>query len=312
LTEIAIVGVGGVGGYFGGKLAHAARRVPGSRVSFLARGAHLAAIRQTGLALDCAEGLLSCVPSFATDDAADLPPADLYVLCVKSFDLDGALERLAPSVRSGATILPLLNGVDIAQRVKARVPSCAVLPACAYVGTAIERPGLVKQRGGACLIIFGPEAPGGAVDPSISGILAAAGIKHELRENPWPDIWMKFLFISPFSLVSAEAAATLGAVLASKADLGRVEAIMGEIMAIASAKGIALPSDAALRTIKTAASFPFEATTSFYRDYMDASRKDERDALGSAIIRMGTELGIATPETEGVLAKLESRMPWPI
>jgi 2-dehydropantoate 2-reductase len=310
--EIAIVGVGGVGGYFGGKLAHAARRIPGSRVSFLARGAHSAAIRENGLALDCDEGLLSCVPSFVADDAADLPPADLYLLCVKSFDLDAALERLAPSVRSGASILPLLNGVDIAQRVKTRVPSCAVLPACAYVGTAIERPGLVKQRGGACSILFGPEALGGAVDPAIPGILAAAGIKHELRQNPWPDIWMKFLFISPFSLVSADASASIGAVLASKADLGRVEAIMGEIMAIASAKGIALPDDAIERTIKIAASFPFEATTSFFRDYTDASRKDERDAVGSAIIRMGSALGVATPMTEGVLAKLESRKPGPI
>jgi hypothetical protein len=75
--EIAIVGVGGVGGYFGGKLAHAARRIPGSRVSCLARGAHLAAIRRMGITLDCDEGLLSCVPSFAVDDAADLPPAGL-------------------------------------------------------------------------------------------------------------------------------------------------------------------------------------------------------------------------------------------
>jgi 2-dehydropantoate 2-reductase len=81
---------------------------------------------------------------------------------------------------------------------------------------------------------------------------------------------------------------------------------MGEIMAIASAKGIALPDDAAERTIKTASSFPFESTTSFFRDYADPSRKDERDALGSAIIRMGLELGVATPETEEVLAGFSS------
>jgi len=313
---ISVIGVGGVGGYFGGKLALAAQRVPGLRIAFLARGAHLEAIKRDGLVLDAEESVSVCVPALATDDPSLLPPSDLYLVCVKGYDLENALSSLAPFIPDGASMMPLLNGVDIAARVRsamtrAALPRVALLPACVYVGTKIEKPGTVKQRGGEARIIFGPERPGLPVDARVREAFDTSGIRYAFMDDPWPEIWMKYLFISSFSLVCAEAGATLGQVAASESLMARAKAVMAEIVALARAKGVALPEDAIELTAAKPSGFPASATTSFYRDYVDPERKDERDVMGYAILRMGKEIGVGTPLVAEIMWKLEREKPLP-
>ncbi len=308
---ISVIGVGGVGGYFGGKLSLAMPRLPGLNVVFLARGEHLAVIKRKGLTLDAEEGVSVCFPSIATDRVEELPPSELYLLCVKGYDLDEVCISLAPRLPAGASVMPLLNGVDIAERVKRLLPRAMILPACVYVGTKIEKPGVVKQRGGEARIIFGPERPGLTVDARIAELFTAAGIRFELKDDPWPEIWMKYLFIASYSLVCAEADATLGQAAASGSIMGKARSVMGEIAAIARAKGTNLPADAVERTAAKARDFPPAATTSFHRDYADPSRRDERDIMGGAILRMGKELSLPVPVTAEIHAELVRRKPSP-
>src|SRR5688500_4686710 len=149
IQNVAVIGVGGVGGYFGGKLC----QKPDLNISFIARGEHLRTIQRDGLLLSTeAEGDLVCKPTLATDQITSLPRQDLILLCVKEFDLSAVLIELKPLISMQTIILPLLNGMDVYERIRRIISTAIVLPACVYVGTHIERPGKVNQRGGACKI----------------------------------------------------------------------------------------------------------------------------------------------------------------
>ena len=148
--------MGGVGGYFGGKLCRL--QSSGISISFVARGEHLRAMQESGLLLSSEDdGDLVCKPALATDDFGRLPRLDLCLICVKEFDLSSILSRLEPITCDDTIFLPLLNGVDVYSRIRAVIKKGIVLPACVYVGTHIERPGKVSQKGGACKILFGPD-----------------------------------------------------------------------------------------------------------------------------------------------------------
>ena len=158
IKNIGVIGVGGVGGYFGGKLCSLAANGGDLNIAFVARGAHLRAIQEAGLLLSSEkDGDLVCKPTLATDDFRSLPRLDLCMLCVKEFDLAAVLSRLERITDDATILLPLLNGMDVYSRVRAVIKNAIVLPACVYVGTHIERPGKVVQRGGACKILFGPD-----------------------------------------------------------------------------------------------------------------------------------------------------------
>ena len=157
--------MGGVGGYFGGKLCRL--QSSGISVSFIARGDHLRAIQECGLLLSSEdEGELVCKPALVTDDFESLPRLDLCLICVKEFDLSSILSRLEPVTGEETIFLPLLNGVDVYSRIRTVIKKGIVLPACVYVGTHIERPGKVSQKGGACKILFGPDPQRSAFSPT--------------------------------------------------------------------------------------------------------------------------------------------------
>ena len=144
--NISIIGTGGVGGYFGGKLCKHAGDYQGA-VHFIARGDHLKAIKRDGLFVKTSgEGEWLCRPATATDTIDDLPLLDVCLVCVKSYDLHDVLYRLCDRIHDDTLILPLLNGIDIYQRIRESITNACVFPACVYVGTHIEAPGRVTQR----------------------------------------------------------------------------------------------------------------------------------------------------------------------
>lgn len=299
IEHIAVIGVGGVGGYFGGRLAAAAAGGGAERkVSFLARGPHGEAIRRHGLRLRTAEaGEVLCRPHLVTDDPAELPPPDLCLLCVKGYDLGGVLRRLAPRVRKHTVFLPLLNGVDIYDRVLGVSPEAGVLPACAYVSVHIEEPGVVRQAGQEGTILFGPDPRQAGRDASeVRSLLSQAQIRHTWSEDPLPAIWQKYLFIAAFGLVTAWSGRSMGEALADPNLSGLVRQIMGEVQALAAVRGVRLPADAAEQALQKARSFPPETRTSYQRD-VEAGRRNEGDLFGGTILRLGRELGVAVPVT---------------
>lgn len=311
INHVAVLGVGGVGGYFGGKLCRL--QAEGVSVSFVARGEHLREIERSGLVVDTeTEGKLLCRPRTLTDDPRKLERPDLCLLCTKEFDLHPAMERLAPLLDAGAVILPLLNGADIHERVRRVVKEGVVFPACVYVGVHVERPGLVVQRGGACKILLGrdpqrPEASG----ENLVDLFSRAGVQSLWTEQIQVEIWKKFIFICGYGLVAAARDRTLGEIRESEELSAQVRAVMKEVAAVAALAGTPLPADTIEVAIEKASSFPFGARTSFQRDFERADRKDERDLFVGTMLRLGERFGVDVPCIRSIAAGLARTKPWP-
>ena len=255
MKNIGIIGVGGVGGFFGGKLCRLQEVDPTIRVSFVARGLHLSAIQASGLLLNTeADGELACRPSLATDDFRRLPPLDLCLVCVKVFDLPAALLELRQVIGDNTVLLPLLNGVDIYPRVRAQIERGIVLQACVYVGTHIDRPGHVAQAGGACKILFGPDPQRPDFDPrEVIQLFDQAGIQSEWTTHIQTEIWQKYIFICSFGLVSAASGNSLGEIRTSDRLAKDVETVMEEVLSLAKAIGVLLPADITASSLQKAA-----------------------------------------------------------
>lgn len=307
--NIAFIGAGGVGGYFGAKLGQLKSDASADfKLYFVARGAHLEQIRNNGLKLKTSDnGEMICNPTLATDKISDLPPLDVCYICVKQYDLDNCLEQLKDKVSSTTRIIPLLNGVDIYDRIRRIIKDGIVFPACVYVGTHIESPGVISQSGGSCTIIFGRDPNNKEVEPQdVIDLMSKANIKFKWTENHIEEIWSKYMFIAAYGLVTASENKTLGAVY-QDADLStKVLGIMNEIADISKAEGVNLPEDIVSKSYNKAKDFPFEAKTSFQRDFERKSNRDERDLFGQTIINLGKKNSIPTPMTESIYEKLNS------
>ncbi|GAH71758.1 unnamed protein product, partial [marine sediment metagenome] len=148
IKSVCVYGIGGVGGYFGGRIAHEVSK--GNRaiqVYFIGRGEHLKAIQQHGLNLFTDKEEFHCFPNIATDNIRHIPTPDLYLLCVKGYDLDNAVASISKNISADTIILPLLNGVDIYERIRTNLQKAIVSPACVYVSSSIEKPGTIRQKG---------------------------------------------------------------------------------------------------------------------------------------------------------------------
>lgn len=309
LNNIWVYGVGGVGGYFGGKIACAvAAREPSPRkVFFIARGPHLEEIRKKGLILNTSDqtGMI-CKPEQATDNADELPAPDLCLICIKIYDLDHVVRKLRDKIKDGTVVVPLLNGIDIYERIRSILRRGVVLPACVYVGTHIEGPGVVTQKGGDGTILCGadPAVPRFDYAPIVD-FFRESGISFEWRDDPYKAIWEKYIFIASFSLVTALFRKTLGEVFRDQALRELARGIMTEIVLLARKKGIELAEDVVDSSLAKAGNFPFETKTSFQRDVETKGSRNEADLFGGTIIRSGKTLGVETPITRSVYAKLQ-------
>jgi 2-dehydropantoate 2-reductase len=299
-----------VGGFFGGKLAYylESRRVASPRIHFVARGEHLEAIRSRGLLLHTVENHdMVCRPATASDGMEDMPAPDLCLLCVKSYDLDDALSEVRGHMREQAAILPLLNGADIYERIRARLTYGAVLPACAYVGAHVEAVGVVKQTGGGGIILCGNDPNRSGFDPApLIDLFDKAGIDFRWRPDPFPAIWEKFIFIAGYGLVTAATGMTLGKVLEDDRALASTRKIMEEISAIARVRKIPLAHDIVDASLEKARQFPPETKTSFQRDIEIKGKRNEGDLFGGTVLRLGDALGIPTPETAAVYWRIQA------
>jgi len=307
IKQVCIVGAGGVGGYYGAKIASAFQMNPaaGRQVSFIARGKHLEAIRQKGITLKTPEQTINSRPAIATSDIRDIPAPDLVLLCTKSYDLAEAVKPIKTIVADYTIIMPLLNGIDIYERIRAILPEGIVLPACVYLGTHIESPGVISQNGGNGIILSGPD-PG---RPEYTGegvrrFFRETGIGFDWQPSPYPAIWGKFIFIAAFGLVTAAYDRSLGEVMADTTLKQTATGIMQEIEAIARRKKIGLADDIVEKTLHKAFNFPFEPRTSYQRDVKAWPKPNESDLYGGAILRESAKLGLPAPHTQEVYSRI--------
>ena len=309
IKSVCVYGIGGVGGYFGGRIAHEISK--GNRaiqVHFIGRGEHLKAVQQHGLNLITDKEEFLCFPNIATDNIRHIPTPDLYLLCVKGYDLDNAAASILKNISADTIVLPLLNGVDIYERIRINLQKAIVSPACVYVSSSIEKPGTIRQKGAEGHIIFGK-------DPRylnynyeyLVEFFNEMGISSTWYDNPYPSIWEKYIFITAFSLMTAYSGKTIGGVLADEKLKRMMENIMKEVVLVGKRKNIDFRQDVVEKTLQKAQNFPYETKTSFQRDYEKGNTRNEGDIFGGTLIRLAKEHNISIPTITDVYGVLMAR-----
>jgi len=249
----------------------------------------------------------------ATDRIEDLPVLDVCLVCVKSYDLPQVIQRLGRSVSDTTSLLPLLNGIDIYERIRADLDVGLVLPACVYVSAHIEAPGKVVQQSAGSKILLGKDPRMvNRMPHALLALFDQSGINYEWLDDVSPALWSKYVFIAAFGLVGASFDKTLGQMMGSPRLSEHVQAVMREIIRLAEKKGVVLPETIVAESYQKGRDFAPETKTSFQRDFEEAGRPDERDLFGGTILRLGRQLGVATPATQELCEIIERRKPWPV
>jgi 2-dehydropantoate 2-reductase len=296
--HIVVMGAGGVGGYFGARLAQA-----GERVSFIARGKHLEALRTKGLRVKSALGDVELeVKAFENPQQAGA--ADVVLFAVKLWDTEGAAAQLRPIVEN-AVVIPFQNGVESIDRLKKILPEKCVMGGSAYIATHIAAPGIIEHTGTMARLRFGPLMP--SQRSAAQGFLAAckkSGINAELSEDIVLVNWEKFAFLVAMSGTTALARAPLGTVRGDPDLRWMFEQAMREAWALARHRGIKLPDDFVEKHMAFAETLPAEMRASMLHD-LAAGNRLEAPWLCGAVVRMAEKDGLAAPVNRTIYAALK-------
>ena len=288
--HIAIIGTGGVGGYFGGRLAQA-----GHQVSFLARGKHLEAIRQNGLRVQSLKERFTIMPYQTTDTIEEMEPADLILFCTKSWQIDDIAPRLLPLFKESTLILPLQNGADNAERIQKYMDPKHVLGGLCRIYSKIEAPGCIHHFAYPPEVTFGklPQTMNSGVS-ELQNVFKNANIASVYTDDIQAAIWTKFMFIATVSGLGALTGVSIGQMYATEETCCLLEQTATEIYMIAKEKQINLPKDSVEKCMHFISKQPYEATASTQRDILEG-RPSELHNFNGYIVREGERLDVLTP-----------------
>lgn len=305
--RIAIVGLGGVGGYYGGKLALAYSGKGTHEIIFVARGKTLEVIRKEGLHLISTEGDFKALPDIASYDPGEIGLLDLVIFTVKSYDLDQAASMLASNMHKNTVVLPLLNGVDIAERLRALLPGCFVLNGCVYISSHIKTPGVVEDTVRKNLLVFGPDRREDMEKfRFIEKLLRDADIKANLSEDARVAVWTKYIFVETLAAITSWKGKTSGAVMESQESRELLRGLVSEVEQIARGKSVNLPANIVDLTMNKVASIPYATKTSMQIDH-EHGNPLELDIFAGYIVKAGRELEVKTPLHEQAYRELKKK-----
>lgn len=290
--QVAVIGAGAVGCYYGGLLMKA-----GHDVTFVGRPVHVDAINAQGLLLDT-QSFKGYLPARAATDTAGLAPPDLVLFCVKSADTESAGRSLAGHLRPDTSVLSLQNGVDNARRLAAVIGQ-AVIPVVVYVGSEMAGPGHVRHHGGGNLAIGRSPA-----SEALAQTLAAAGIAVTIADNIDTTLWSKLIINCAYNALSAVAGIAYGPMLQVAGTRDVVSSAVQEATAVARACGVAIPDDLIAHILNIPSIMPNQMSST--AQDLARGKPSEIDFLNGHVVRKGAELGIPTPTNQAlqVMVKL--------
>jgi 2-dehydropantoate 2-reductase len=292
-VRIAIVGSGGVGGYYGGLLSR-----KGQEVIFIARGAHLRAIRQNGLRVESIFGDFEVTTAEATDNPARVGAVDLVLICTKTYDTDEATRAILPMVSRATTILSLQNGVDACDRIGKVAGMEHMLAGATWISSAVVEPGVIKHVSRFRRVVLGE--PSGRMTSRAQAVAAAfsdTGVEAEASDNIQGVLWQKFVFISAASGFGSLTRLPIGAYRAVPQTRERIVALMREVEALGRAAGVDLPPDAVDKALEFMDNASPNIRASMQLD-VEAGRRTELESMIGVIGRMGRHLGVPTPTAD--------------
>ena len=298
--RIVMMGSGGVGGFFGARLARA-----GEDVAFVARGAHLEAMKRDRLTIENEpQGPIHVGGVRASDDPAALGPADLVIVSVKLWDTESAARSIKPIVGRDTAVLSLQNGVIKDEILRREFPERSIMGGVAYVATHISRPGVIHQVGTMQRIVVG-EYDGRVSDraKALHEALVRSGVTAELSTDVRRSIWEKYVFLVGLSATTTTTRRPLGAVLEHERSRAFLHEIMREVVRVGRAQGVHLAEDYADQRMAFAKTLPYDMTSSMAHD-LERGNRLEVDWLSGGVVKLGKEAGVATPANEAVCAIL--------
>lgn len=297
--KIAVIGAGGVGGYYGGLLAR-----QGYEVTFLARGAHLEAIRKNGIEVKSIHGDFIVSPARVTNDLTQIGLVDLILFCVKTYDTERAAQAIKPVIGNGTLILSLQNGIDAAEQIGEVIGAEHLLAGATWISSAVEEPGVIRQVSQHRRIVFGPLD--GRVTPDHQSIFEAfhqAAIDVELSENMAKVLWTKFIFISAVSSLGALTRLTIGEYRNVPETRAIMMSLMREVEVVARSQEVDLDADILDKSLASIDAFDPRIKASMQLD-VEAGKVFELESLVGAIGCKGREADVPTPTADMVYAAL--------
>src|SRR5690349_6256349 len=297
--KILIMGTGGVGGYYGGLLAQ-----QGNEVTFIARGAHLDAIRHEGLKVKSIHGDFKVFPANASEDPSKVEPVDLVLFCVKTYNTDEAAEAIHPVIGPQTAVLSLQNGIDAAERIGKVVGMEHVIGGATWLSSAVEAPGVIKQISQSRRIGIS-ELEGGQSErlQSIFEVLNSAGVTVEVSEDIQKILWTKFVFISAVSGFGSLTRLPMGDYRSVPETRSLLSGIMQEVEALARAQGILLDPDVVRKSLEFMDHAAPHIKPSMQLD-VESGRRTELESMVGVIGRKGRQLGIPTPVADFLYSSL--------
>jgi 2-dehydropantoate 2-reductase len=299
--KLGIVGGGGIGSYYGGLLSRA-----GQDVVLFTRGDHLSAVRARGLEVRTPESTFTTTPH-ATDDAGALTGSEFVLVAVKGYSLPDVRDAVVRAARSGSAIVPLLNGVDVPERLEALgVPRASILGGLVTASLFRTAPGVVERRSPFDRVVIGEL--GGATSDRVSrivGALSAAGVAARASDNIRHDLWRKFAFIVPITIASGLSRRPIGAMLATERGRRLVTDALHEIVLVSATSATPLSQDDELAVARDLLALLPQMRPSFLAD-LERGGPAETDLLAGTVARLGREHGIATPIHDVATAAFEA------
>ena len=288
--RIAVIGAGAVGGYFGGCLART-----GEEVFFIARGAHLAALRQQGLRIDSPKGDFVVYPVQATEDASEVGTVDAVVVGVKAWQVSEAARAIRPLVGPETVVVPLQNGVEAPARLTEVLGDGPALGGTCRIISRLAAPGHVIHIGAEPYVAFGElDNRPNEQAKRLRAVFEQAGVKAEIPADIQVAMWKKFVFICSISGVGAVTRVPFGILRSLPETRRMMEQAMQEIEAVARARNIRLPSNVTPETLSFIDQLPPDGTASMQRDIM-AGRPSELETQNGAVVRLGRRADVAVP-----------------
>jgi 2-dehydropantoate 2-reductase len=296
--RVGVVGAGGVGGYYGANLARA-----GAEVAFVARGEHLAAIREDGLTVRTEEGE-STVHVAASDDPAEIGPCDAVLFCVKSYDTEEAAALLDPLLKAGTAVVSLQNGVDNEEKIAARIGAEHVVGGASFILAHIAAPGVVERTGSVQRVVFGElDGSRSARADELLAAFRAARVDADLTEDIRRVLWDKFAFLCALAGLTAVTRAPIDEILRVPESRELFRQMVGEGVAVARAEGVDLGDDVVDEKTAFAETLEPGSFSSLHHDLV-SGRRLELDALHGELARRARRHGLSVPVTATVFGLL--------
>ena len=298
-TRIGILGLGGVGGYFGGLLAKAYFKSKEVEIIFIARGETQKAITENGLKIitDTTEAIVH--PKLVSNNPDEIGELDYLICATKTYDIKESLLSIKKCIVPNTVILPLYNGVDAPERIKKIFPENDILQGCVYIISMIFSPGTIRKIGFYEKLFFGSNTVSDSKLNELQSIFEKAKIESYLVENIEETVWEKFIFISALASATSYLNQNIGEILSKKKSKAVYVELLHEIEAVAKAKGLQLPEDIVEQTVIKLEKSPKEATSSMHRD-LTAGNKTEVMSLTQFIVKEGLKYKVKTPLYEKI------------